>query len=72
MLWPQVCAYILAVSLRVKSGRGVFSMFNLAYVHIGSDGCAGLVGGHLWYVGEEGVEVLREGHSHVFRRLKTS
>jgi hypothetical protein len=27
---------------------------------LGSDGCAGLVGGHLWYVGEEGVEVLRE------------
>ena len=27
--------------------------------HTGSDGCAGLVGGHLWYVGEEGVEVLR-------------
>jgi hypothetical protein len=33
---------------------------------LGSDGCAGLVGGHLWYVGEEGVEVLREGLSHVY------
>jgi hypothetical protein len=42
---------------------------------LGSDGCAGLVGGHLWYVGEEGVEVLREeqnqGLSHFYSRLKT-
>jgi hypothetical protein len=31
----------------------------------GADGCGGLVGGHLWYVGEEGVEVLREGRAPV-------
>jgi hypothetical protein len=77
MLLPQVCANILAVSIRVISkecllGRRAFSIVNLAYVHIGSDGCAGLVGGHLWYVGEEGVEVLREEQNHVHSRLQSN